>query len=595
MKIRAIVPILLCLIIFPVASAVARTAVAPPRGTQPSVLTPQGKVTYLYEGSYAFLVSVSSYEHNKVWKSLPKTESELDSLSAVLQEHGFQVTRVKDPNGEELARELSRFLGVYGRKADARIVVVFSGHGYLDEATDSAYFVPRDAGPPDRPESNFYSVSLALDVFRTQALGIKAKHGLFVFDNCFSGMIFRSSAGSNIAAARGATAVERWRYLDRNSKTQVRQFISAGGPDAIVPGSSIFAAALIEGLSGAASRVNDGYVTGKELGMFVSQEVTRQSRTQQPQSDLLGKHQGDMVFQFSAGKIPSSQTASTSAKEVSGTAYAADPPTGGNMKRVPDSSPISSSVTVASVASPQYGGLAALKGMEKQAESAKREDAAKLYRTIAEQVPHWYYPARRAEILSCANRAYNADRIDTFMNKWSVDDYVMVGCQYHTYSAEKRGGALDLLTLRTRLASDNSDMRRTVIVSSLSISNAMGQWRVKVERNGDTLNLLLFDGWVAGIDIQEVTAISVGVKKLINDNGQWNYFHKRACLNPVNFGFAKGSTVFAPMVAPDFKCAVELEPGSSLIDAEILVTFIVPGGTYNLFAGYPLALGSRPK
>lgn len=595
MRIRAIVPILLCIIILPVASAVARTAVAPPRGTQPTVLTPQGKVTYLYEGSYAFLVSVSSYEHNKVWKSLPKTESELDSLSAVLQEHGFQVTRVKDPNGEELARELSRFLGVYGRKADARIVVVFSGHGHMDDATDTAYFVPRDAGSPDRPESNFYSVSLALDVFRTQALGIKAKHGLFVFDNCFSGMIFRSSAGTNIPAARGTTAVERWRYLDRNSKTQVRQFISAGGPDSIVPGSSIFAAALIEGLRGAASRVNDGYVTGKELGMFVSQEVTRQSRTQQPQSDLLGKHQGDMVFQFSAGTTQSNQTASASAKEVPGTGHAVDPPTGGNIMRVPDSSPSSSNVTLASVARPQYGGLVALKSMEKQAESAKREEAAKLYRTIAEQVPHWYFPARRAEILSCADRVYNAERLDAFMQKWSVDDHEMVACQYHAYSAAKRNGDLDLLNLRTRLSTDKSDMRRTVIVSSLGISNAMGQWRVKVERDGDTINLLLFDGWVAGVDIHEVTAISVGVKKFINDRGEWNYFHKRECLNPVNLGFAKGSTVFAPVAAPDFKCTVELEPGSSLIDAEILVTFIVPRGRYHLFAGYPLALGSRPK
>lgn len=291
--------------------AVSATTILPAQGPQPSVISPQENKIPLYHASFALAISVSSYSNNKIWKNLPNTTKEIDELSSVLQKHGFQITRVIDPTGEELDKEISKFLNTHGRDSDARIVVVFSGHGYVDRSADTAYFVPRDAESPLLAGSNFFTTALAFEDFRSKAMRISAKHGLFVFDNCYSGMIFKSGPGAAYPAERGNNPTERWRYFDKNAKTPVRHFISAGGPDELLPGSSIFARALIEGLTGAASHTRDGYFTGKELGMFVSEQVTNQSRNQFPLSDVLGRNHGDMIFQIIPGSIASPQEPST--------------------------------------------------------------------------------------------------------------------------------------------------------------------------------------------------------------------------------------------------------------------------------------------
>lgn len=75
-------------------------------GAQPTVVSPQGRVHKLYEESNALLISVSKYTY---WRPLPDTEKELDQLAELLRRHGFRVTRLKDPTGDELSREILDF------------------------------------------------------------------------------------------------------------------------------------------------------------------------------------------------------------------------------------------------------------------------------------------------------------------------------------------------------------------------------------------------------------------------------------------------------------------------------------------------------
>jgi hypothetical protein len=280
------------------ATAAFGATVLPPKGQQPLVITPQEKVIPLYDSSYALVISVAKYIDAETWPVLDNTKTELDTVTEKLRLHGFEVHRVVDPTGDQLAREIKTFMNSFGRKRNSRIVVLYSGHGYLDKETGSGYLVPVDATSATAPNSNFFNTAYAMEDLRTEALRMPAKHGLFIFDSCYSGMVFKGGDEQLLPRDRGKSISDRWRYIEQNSADEVRQFISAGGADQRLPGKSAFVTALLQGLDGGASRTDDGYVTGKELGLFIRQQVSTISRTQKPQSDALGKVLGDMVFQF---------------------------------------------------------------------------------------------------------------------------------------------------------------------------------------------------------------------------------------------------------------------------------------------------------
>jgi hypothetical protein len=80
----------------------------------------------------------------------------------------------------------------------------------------------------------------------------------------------------------------------------VREFMTSGSADELVPDKSIFKSEFISGIEGAADTDKDGYVTGTELGEYLLKQVVSYSRgCQHPQygkirNPLLDK--GDFVF-----------------------------------------------------------------------------------------------------------------------------------------------------------------------------------------------------------------------------------------------------------------------------------------------------------
>jgi hypothetical protein len=49
-------------------------------------------------------------------------QAEIDSLEAMLKEKGFQVTRINNPNGEELQNAFLDFIARYGYLEDNRLL-----------------------------------------------------------------------------------------------------------------------------------------------------------------------------------------------------------------------------------------------------------------------------------------------------------------------------------------------------------------------------------------------------------------------------------------------------------------------------------------
>lgn len=287
-----------------------RIEVFPPVGIQPYVVSPQGKSTSLYRRSAALIVSVSKYPVQSTgWRPLPDTEVEMNAVRDELVRHGFEVTRVYDPTQQTLNQQMQAFLGKYGDQEDVRLLFFYSGHGYTNAVNKMSYIVPVDAGDPKTDYPNFISNSIALELFHTWVRQFKATHFMAIFDACFSGAIFTTKSSSDSTERRPLGLEDRWRYLTSVINKPVRQFISAGGADEELPALSSFVPVFIEGLKGGASSIKDGYVGGKELGIFLERVVsTRRAGKQNPHSGVSSDTNfifGDMVFQlpdFNGGK-----------------------------------------------------------------------------------------------------------------------------------------------------------------------------------------------------------------------------------------------------------------------------------------------------
>jgi len=274
-----------------------------PTGPQPIVFSPQGKAQSLYTASYALLVSESNYlgTARQGWRSLGSTKAELDRVAVTLQAHGFTVWRVNDATSEDLPRVFRRFISSFGHVSTNRLLFFFSGHGYTNPANDVGYLVPVDAKDPSVSPEDFYDKALPIETIQVWAKEIESKHALFIFDSCFSGGIFTTKGTVSRPEDRGQSDTERWRYLSNISHKPVRQFLAAGGPAEVLPARSVFVPLFIQALEGSASRSRDGYVTGKEIGLWIEQTLPSMNPSQNPHSDVIRVPElafGDIVFQY---------------------------------------------------------------------------------------------------------------------------------------------------------------------------------------------------------------------------------------------------------------------------------------------------------
>jgi hypothetical protein len=108
-----------------------------------------------------------------------------------------------------------------------------------------------------------------------------------VFDSCFSGSLF-----SLVRAVP--------EDISEKSAFPVRQYITAGSEDETVPDRSIFKRCFLVGLQGDADLTKDGYITGSELGLYLSDNVIKYTkRRQHPQYGKINNpdlDRGDFIF-----------------------------------------------------------------------------------------------------------------------------------------------------------------------------------------------------------------------------------------------------------------------------------------------------------
>ncbi|MEB3318645.1 MAG: caspase family protein [Cyanobacteriota bacterium] len=252
------------------------------------VKDPTGSTLFTYGLSQALVIWVGDY-HNPAWKKLNNIRIEAEQVEAALRRQGFQVTLVANPNAKELRQSIEDFIQRYGFKPDSRLVIYFAGHGWTRN-NDLGYLVPVDA--PDvateAGDLEFAKRALSMEQIISWSKQMEAKHVLFIFDSCFSGAVFK---------VRSATPPPT--YLQRKLSLPVRQFLTAGDANEVVPAHSVFTPMLIRGLDGDADLNHDGYITGSELGDYLPQAMAAYTTSQNPQYGKIRDprlDEGDIVF-----------------------------------------------------------------------------------------------------------------------------------------------------------------------------------------------------------------------------------------------------------------------------------------------------------
>ena len=220
------------------------------------------------------------------------------TVKAVLENQGFEVKVIADPDYITLENAFRSFINNYGYNVDNRLFFYFAGHGYTLTDRDNAYLVPKNAPLPQNEISHFKRTALDMNMILAWCRTMDARHTLFLFDSCFSGSIFKQRSLPSIPPT-----------ITRMTALPVRQFITAGSANESVPAKSTFTPVFVDALEYGLGDLNgDGYISGTELGLYLQTEVPRYT-DQTPQYGKINDYElsrGDFIFKVGAPSSSSS-------------------------------------------------------------------------------------------------------------------------------------------------------------------------------------------------------------------------------------------------------------------------------------------------
>lgn len=238
----------------------------------------------MYTESYAFVSGV--YNYTGGWSDLDGVRKDIEAVSESLKDAGFKVELHRNQTKQQFKSSLEKFLTRNQNNKRARLLVYFAGHGHTikEDGTDTGYVVMQDAALPSEDVSGFRNGSLPMSYFSAWGEQLRQKYVMFVFDSCFSGTVFYTTRSVP-------------KLLEELLEKPVRQFISSGSADQLVPDVSVFRRKFITGIEGDADTDNNGVITGSELGKYLKEAVSSYSAgTQTPMYGKLKGYEGEFVF-----------------------------------------------------------------------------------------------------------------------------------------------------------------------------------------------------------------------------------------------------------------------------------------------------------
>ena len=242
---------------------------------------------FLSKDYHALVVGVSNYN---IRPRLLNAVKDAREVASFLKQMGFKVTLVTDPTSKELKKALNVFAIETGRESDRALVFYYAGHGETQTLTDGTrlgWIIPRECPLLREDPQKFVNQAVSTKDIETYSRQIRSKHVLMLFDSSFSGAVF----------ALESPVLE---VISKKSALPVRQYIIAGKADEPILDQSMFKPFLLKGLKGEADLIYDGFITGSELGVYLTHSVVRQTgKHQHPQygkSNNAALARGNFIF-----------------------------------------------------------------------------------------------------------------------------------------------------------------------------------------------------------------------------------------------------------------------------------------------------------
>ncbi len=244
-----------------------------------------------YEARHCLAIGIDTYPGEGPWTPLKNAVRDAQEVARVLGEHyGFQSRLLSGPEATKQrigSTVLDELRPVVGR--EDLVVVYFAGHGHTQSFTfgneEAGYIAPVDANGPDGAPEVQLSRLISMAHLAEWSAALDARHLLFVFDSCFSGMMLKLGGG---ASGRPDSAYARLAVTAGTAGQKVLD-----GPEG---GHSPFATALKARLLEGAQDPG-GYFTSVELYSHLRRAAETDFPVQTPVLAMLKNHGGgEIVF-----------------------------------------------------------------------------------------------------------------------------------------------------------------------------------------------------------------------------------------------------------------------------------------------------------
>jgi len=268
----------------------------------------------------ALIIGNNNYQHNDSWKELKTAVPGATQLAKELEkEYGFSDIRVvTDATYRQTVQALSDLIA--SSQWNDNVIVYYAGHGFKNQKTGEAYWVPVDAEGTD--DSLFVSNARIRE--KIAALSDIVQHVLLISDSCFSGALIRGYSGPGEIAPN---------YIEKVTKRRSVHILTAGGIEYVDDnfrnsGHSPFTYFLLKELIDNDKR----YLTFSDLGRDIKKRVGDVAQ-QTPEDGILPgtRHEGGefVLVKFSlvaANKINRPEENTSLPMPSSQTPVLSDPP-----------------------------------------------------------------------------------------------------------------------------------------------------------------------------------------------------------------------------------------------------------------------------
>ena len=230
-----------------------------------------GKPEGLYYKSWGVVIGIENY---LLAPKIPGAVEDAKLVAQVLRKLGFEeVVELydKDASSRRLQQTLVDYLPRKVGRQD-RLVVYFVGHAGITQSAsgkDLGYLVPWDAQPGN------VSKAVTFEQLKEFSHRSASKHTLFLFDTAVRGW--------EVSAAQSLSLEGRSAPEEDTEKRAVQVLTAAdkGESAARTQDRSLFVQALVKALSGDADFDKNGWLMASELGRYVKEQVSDQTKNAQ--------------------------------------------------------------------------------------------------------------------------------------------------------------------------------------------------------------------------------------------------------------------------------------------------------------------------